>query len=96
MCPSRYSPPMMAAFALLSLTWISFAEVEGGTLRLIMVEEVGCRFCLAWDADVGIAHPKTKEGAFAPLLRVKRDAPEVAAFAPIVYTPTFIVARGRK
>jgi thioredoxin-related protein len=87
---------MMAAFAFVSLTWGSLALAANAPLRLIMVEEAGCRFCMRWDADVGASYARSREGAVAPLLRVKRDAPELAAFAPVVYTPTFIVAEGGK
>ncbi len=96
MCPTRYSSRMMAAFAFVSLTWIGIALAANAPLRLIMVEETGCRFCMKWDADVGASYAHSRQGAVAPLLRVKRDAPELAAFAPIVYTPTFIVTEGGK
>lgn len=62
-------------------------------IRLIMVEEQGCRFCRMWDTQIGRAYPKTAEGRFAPLKRVRRGAPEIRGFNPVVYTPTFIVAR---
>jgi hypothetical protein len=96
MCPTRYSSRIMAAFAFVSLTWAGFALAANAPLRLIMVEEAGCRFCMKWNADVGTSYARSREGAAAPLLRVKRDALELAAFAPIVYTPTFIVAEGGK
>lgn len=62
-------------------------------VRLIMVEEPGCRFCRKWDAEIGIGYPKSAEGRFAPLLRVRRGASEIGELAPIVYTPTFLVLR---
>jgi hypothetical protein len=97
MCPTRYIFPMMTAFAFVSLTWAGFALAASAPLRLIMVEEVGCRFCMRWDADVGTAYAHSWEGAVAPLQRVKRNAPELAGFAPVVYTPTFILAgQGRE
>lgn len=63
-------------------------------LTLIMVEETGCRFCKMWDEAVGLVYETTPEGAQAPLRRVKRESPDLAAFKPAVYTPTFILARG--
>lgn len=87
---------MFAILAVLSLTCVSGSEADEAQLRLIMVEESSCRFCRAWNADVGAAYPKSKEGALAPLVRVKHGAPETAAFAPVVYTPTFILARDDK
>ena len=94
MCPTRYSSRMMAAFAFVSLTWAGFALAANAPLRLIMVEETGCRFCMKWDADVGASYARSSAKApFAPLLSASSaDAPELAGFAPIVYTPTFIVA----
>jgi hypothetical protein len=94
MSPARSNHRILAAVAFLSLTCISLAHAAIAPLRLIMVEETGCRFCQKWEAAVGVAYPATREGAFAPLVRVKRGAPELAAFAPVVYTPTFIVAEG--
>lgn len=69
------------------------AAQEPSSLRLIMVEEAGCRFCRKWNTDVGGAYPASPEGQFAPLQRVNRGAPEIAGFAPAVYTPTFILVR---
>lgn len=62
-------------------------------VRLIMVEEVGCRFCRKWDAEIGSGYKKSEEGRFAPLKRVMRGAPEIKGFAPVVFTPTFLVVR---
>ena len=64
------------------------------TVRLIMVEAEGCRFCAQWHADIGPAYPKSLEGKFAPLVLVGRDAMELRGLAPVTYTPTFIVMRG--
>ena len=41
----------------------------------------------------GARYPKSAEGRFAPLKRVRRGAPEIKGFNPVVYTPTFIVVR---
>ncbi len=68
------------------------ALAQSGPL-LIMVEETGCRFCRKWEAEIGHAYPQSPEGRFAPIKRVKRDAPEVKGLKPVVYTPTFIVMR---
>lgn len=63
-------------------------------VRLIMVEAAGCRFCARWHAEIGPAYPKSREGQFAPLVRVGRDAPELKGLKPVTFTPTFIVMRG--
>lgn len=63
--------------------------------RLVMMEEPGCRYCAAWDAEVGRGYAATDEGRFAPLHRVRRDAPELAGLTkPATYTPTFILMKG--
>ncbi len=62
-------------------------------VRLIMVEEPGCRFCRQWDMEIGGGYRKTAEGRFAPLKRVRREDPAIKGLAPVVYTPTFVVMR---
>ncbi len=62
-------------------------------VRLIMVEEAGCRFCRKWDTEIAPGYARSAEGRFAPLKRVRRGAPELARLAPIVFTPTFVVVR---
>lgn len=82
-----------ALAALLAVFAVPQARAAPG-LTLIMVEETGCRFCRMWDEAVGTVYATTPEGAAAPLHRVKRESPELAAFKPAVYTPTFILVRG--
>lgn len=102
--PSVGRPVSGRGFAsAVGLMWVAAALlISGGTrtaaaasgVELIMVEEVGCRFCRRWDAEIGHAYAKSAEGRFAPLKRVRREAPEVKGLKPVVYTPTFIVMRG--
>lgn len=66
---------------------------SASAVRLVMVEEPGCRFCRKWDAEIGPGYRRSAEGRFAPLKRVRRGAPEVKGLAPVVYTPTFVVLR---
>jgi hypothetical protein len=84
------------AMATLAASVLIWAGATGAALplRLIMVEEKGCRFCMRWNAEVGSVYAHTREGRLAPLERVSRDAPALGAYAPVIYTPTFIVARG--
>lgn len=63
-------------------------------MRLVMVEERGCRYCLAWDREVGRSYGASAEGRLAPLVRVGRSAPVLASLKPVVYTPTFILIDG--
>jgi hypothetical protein len=76
---------------------VSAGNVAGttsaGPLRLIMVDAPGCRFCLKWTEEIGPSYPKSEEGRRAPLTRVGREASEIAGFAPVIYTPTFILTR---
>lgn len=66
--------------------------VESG-LKLLMVEEAGCGFCLRWMAEVGPGYKLSSEGRQAPLVVRDRTDPEVKRFGRIVYTPTFILLR---
>lgn len=89
---------LLTAFAIVSAFALGLGTQDrplaaGSDIRLVMVEEKGCRFCKLWDAEIGRAYPKSAEGRFAPLKRVRRGAPEIRGFNPVVYTPTFIVVR---
>lgn len=75
------------------ITARSAAAAAGGGLTLIMVDEPGCQYCRKFDAEIGRGYPRTNEGRFAPLLRVRRHAPELKGLAPVIYTPTFILLR---
>jgi len=94
--PTRLPAAAALAFLLLAVlaaAWRAPAVASTG-LRLVMVEEHGCRFCLRWNAEIAPGYPKSAEGRFAPLKRVRRSAPEIRGLAPVVYTPTFLVMRG--
>lgn len=82
---------LMGALSAAAAPWDGAGPASN--VRLVMVEEAGCRFCRAWDTEIGGGYRKTAEGRFAPLKRVKRGAPEIRSLAPVVYTPTFIVMR---
>lgn len=62
-------------------------------VRLIMVDDPACHYCRKWTAEIGRGYGKSAEGRFAPLKRVRRGAREIAGFAPVIFTPTFIVVR---
>lgn len=63
------------------------------TVELIMVEDPGCPYCARWDEEVGVAYVASPEGRFAPLVRRRRNDPEVQKFGKIIYSPTFILVR---
>lgn len=81
-------------FALSVLPGPAFNEARSASsVRLVMVEEPGCRFCRQWDAEIAPGYRKSAEGRFAPLKRVRRGSSEIKGLAPVVYTPTFLVMR---
>ena len=62
-----------------------------------MFEILGCPWCLAWDADVGVIYYKTAEGRTAPLRRLDIGdprPPDLAALPGIMYTPTLVLMDG--
>jgi hypothetical protein len=60
---------------------------------LIMVDDPACGYCIRWNKEVGRGYARTAEGRAAPLRRVRRDSRALADFAPVIYTPTFILVR---
>jgi len=88
---------LYAALALVALATLNPARegmAAGSGVHLVMVEAPNCIYCRKWDAEVGTGYAKSDEGRFAPLTRVQRGAPAIKNFAPAIFTPTFIVARG--
>lgn len=67
-----------------------------GELRLLMVEQSGCSYCLQWHTEIGPIYPKTPEGAAAPLetVQLRGPLPEgVRLNGPAVFTPTFVLVQ---
>lgn len=79
-----------AGLVLLAMSGPAAAEVE-----LVMVEERGCAYCAAWNAEIGPIYGKTAEGRFAPLRRIELNDPalanELSLASRPVFTPTFIL-----
>ena len=78
---------LMAVFALAG-------TARGAELRLLMIEQPGCEWCEAWQAEVGVVYARTAEGRAAPLLRsmIYDPLPEGVTLArPARYTPTFVL-----
>ncbi len=67
------------------------ARAEAATL--IMVDDPACHYCRRWHKEVGGGYGRTAEGRAAPLKRVGRDSKVLHRFAPVVYTPTFLLVR---
>ena len=62
--------------------------------NLVMVEQPGCAYCMAWDDQIADAYPNTAEGQFAPLVRADLHIgpPDGVEYARRVnFTPTFIL-----
>lgn len=77
-----------------SLALAVLASPGQADLRLIMVEQPGCVYCLAWDAEVSAIYPLSDEGKTAPLTRIQLHAPvpDGMTFArPAAFTPTFVL-----
>lgn len=78
----------------LALMVLGALPVQAGTLELVMVEQPGCFYCAAWDAEIGPTYPKTEEGKTAPLRRIQLREPipaDLKLDAPPTVTPTFIL-----
>ncbi len=79
--------------------WMIAISVASGPVRaeaaqLVMLEQAGCEWCRVWNEEVGVAYPKTEEGAFAPLRRIDIHKPlpeDIATLAKGRFTPTFVV-----
>lgn len=79
--------------AVVFILTIAPASAFAEKVRLIMVEQDGCHWCIEWDREIGPGYPKSAEGKFAPLQRVKRGDTALKGFDPVIYTPTFLVVR---
>jgi hypothetical protein len=82
---------MLRTLFLVMLLAASPARAE---MRLLMVQEAGCIWCAAWDAEVAPIYPLSAEGRRAPLWRHDINAPTpdgVTLAGEVVYTPTFIL-----
>lgn len=90
---------MRALLALFALVFVVLAAPFASSAELLMLEQAGCVWCKRWHAEIGVAYPKTPEGAAAPLRRVDIHAawPEdLAAIKPDLFTPTFVLVKDGK
>ena len=80
----------------LALSALALPVLAAGDLRLVMVEQPGCNYCLQWHSEIGPIYPKTPEGAAAPLQTVQLRAPlpeGISFVGPAVFTPTFVLVQ---
>ena len=75
-----------------------WAALSAQAAELIMIEEDGCVYCMAWNQEIGPAYSKTAEGKFAPLRRIHIDEiPDDLDLAQhAAFTPTFILVENGK
>jgi len=82
-----------AALAAVAPVLPAMADPAGG-LRLLMIEQSGCSYCVAFNRDIAPIYEKTELGAAAPLFHadLREDMPDGVSLAskPFV-TPTFIL-----
>jgi len=79
---------------LLPTTTRATEPTAGPTIELIMVEQDGCVYCIAWKDTIGPIYPKTSEGKFAPLrlADIHDGAPDGVTYTRrVTFTPTFIL-----
>lgn len=66
--------------------------------ELLVFEETGCPYCIAWDRDIGEYFHLTDEARVLTLRRVNLDKPlpkDLRHIAEVRYTPTFVVLDGK-
>ena len=63
--------------------------------NLVYVEQQGCFYCEIWDEEIAHIYPKTREGQFAPLIRldIANYEKRMDYVKPVVFTPTFILIK---
>lgn len=107
-CCSAVKPPrrkrlvlsritLSALLLVLALVQVHRGAAESATgVRLIMIEEPGCAFCLRWRKEVEPGYVRSEEGRIAPLVHAMRDDPAVSKLPRIVYTPTFVLMQDQR
>ncbi|WP_323022073.1 hypothetical protein [Pararhodobacter sp.] len=90
----RLGAAALAAVALVSVMVVTAGAAAAQELRLLMIEQVGCVYCAAFNRDIAPAYEVSPEGQAAPLIRadLRGPLPEGVTLAsrPFV-TPTFIL-----
>lgn len=80
--------------ALATVLALVLSVMPAAAAELIMVEQKGCSYCIAWMDKIGPIYPKSPEGRFAPLrvVNIRDGAPDGVRYArPVNFTPTFIL-----
>ncbi|UUX51548.1 transcriptional regulator [Nisaea acidiphila] len=80
-------------FAVLLVSVCSGGQARAGT-ELLMVEQAGCEWCAAWNAEIGEIYHLTPEGKRAPLRRqdlFDKWPADITIKGQVHFTPTFIL-----
>lgn len=75
-------------------TVLALGTPAAAQTRLLMLEQSGCEWCAAWDAEVGPVYARTEEGRRAPLIRHDIFEPlpgHISLERRARYTPTFVL-----
>lgn len=78
----------------LILLFLALAPGSAHAAELLMLEQRGCAWCKAFDAEIAPAYPKTAEGRRAPLRKIDIDKPwpeDLSNIRPERFTPTFVL-----
>jgi hypothetical protein len=79
---------------------IALMAMRAQAAELVMFEQPGCAWCLAFDREIAPAYARTDEGRRAPLRRVDTRDPlpgDLSFIAPERLTPLFVlVDKGRE
>jgi hypothetical protein len=89
----------LLAASLIVLLTLSRSDQPALSAELIMLEEPGCGWCRLWLNEIGPGYPKTDEGRYAPLRRLRRADLPVAGVtlrSPVVSTPTFVLVENKR
>ncbi|WP_138472728.1 thioredoxin family protein [Poseidonocella sp. HB161398] len=88
-------PSIHCRAAALALAVLSFLAGAGrAELRLAVLLQPGCAYCLQWEREIAPAYPHTPEGQAAPLWRLDIRDPlpgGVSLARPGALTPSFVL-----
>jgi hypothetical protein len=78
-------------FALWLLPAQADAPAFANRTTLVMVDDINCGYCRKWEREVGVGYPKSAEGRYAPLTKIRRGDPRLQGITSLAYTPTFVL-----
>ncbi|SMX42891.1 hypothetical protein [Actibacterium lipolyticum] len=86
---------ILGAILGLGLSALALAGPAQADMRLLMVEQKGCAYCIMWENEIGPIYPKTAEGKTAPLRKADLRAlpDDIELRSKPRFTPTFVLLR---